>query len=751
MTRRPWQIYLVSECVLTQINQFGHGVCRYWNERGEDVLLFDAPERTLAVRKPDGTVWSPAVFPDREVPAGYRCTYSPSTWTVEGADDQVRVSWRIAVPLARPVEMWTVTAENLSDVAVSRDLFVYLPLQLRGYCLGSLGLYRFYDSNLMFNRAYQQSEQNAIWADSRLPGLPHDRYKAFLACDVPPTSTDSAREAFLGISDSVFVADAIRCGRCSNSIGYFGSLCLAMHHHVELPPRASRQLNFLIGPTSGPEETAAICRDLLSSAAIEREIAQVVAARRQQRRSVEIHSDIPSLDRLANTWIKCQNRLGVLHRKGFRDVLQDSAGMTVYDSKRAEAGLEEAISVQRFDGAGIRAWKPGAPDKQEYSDGAYWLTLATVAHLRQTGDLAFLDRELPYFDDPCREPVWEHLLKGVRYLYEDRNERGLCRIRFADWNDALDGVGRKGKGDSTMVTFSLVAALRELQTLAALTKRELPFDAITWINEIDVAVHRHAWTGEYYIRGYRDDGQPYGSPQNRTGQIHLNPQTWAVLSEVAPRERWQRLLEHTIGRLGTPYGLRLLTPPYEEFDPYLGRISVELAGTYENGAAYNHASAFFMHALLKAGLTDRAWEYCEKILPDSEANPSDRSGAEPFVLTNCIFTGEAGHRAGTSYFGWYTGTAAWLIRLIHNGFSGLWPEYDGLHVVPAHIPSRIGLRSVSREFRKTRYEVEYRQGSCEELRIDGRATPLKKALPVSPGKTVRVEIVLPKTAKGKRR
>lgn len=739
-TPRKWQMYLCNESMLVQLDQFGLGISRYWNEKGEDVMLFDAPERTLAVRKPDGAVWSPAVFPGRAAPADYRCIYTPATWMAQGRDEQVGVSWRIALPVDRPVELWTVKVENMSQAPVVRDLFVYLPVQLRGYCLGSLALYRFYGSNTMFNRAYEQPAQNALWADSRCPGMPHDRYKVFLACDVAPTSTDTARESFLGLSESVFAADAIARGRCSGSIGYFGPLCLAMHHRVELAPGESRELNFMTGPTSGPEETAALCRDLLSKAAFTREIERAVAARQREQSAAEVHSAVPALDRLANTWAKCQNRLGVLHRKGFRDVLQDASGMTVYDSERAHAALEEVISVQRFDGAGIRAWKPGAPDKEEYSDGPYWLTLAVAAHLRQTGDLQFLDRELRYFDNDKREPVWEHLAKGVRYLYEDRNARGLCRIRFADWNDGLDGVGREGRGDSTMVTFSLVCAIRELQALAALTGRSLPFDADVWIAEISAAIHRHAWTGEYYIRGYRDDGKPYGSPENENGRIYLNPQAWAVLSEVAPRERRQRLLEYTIERLATPYGLRLLTPPYRAFDPYLGRISAELPGVYENGAVYNHAAAFFMHALLKAGMVERAWGFCKMILPDSAANPSDRSGAEPFVLTNCIFTEEAGRRAGTSYFGWYTGTAAWLIRLVHNGFSGLWPEYDGLHARPENIPAGIGLRAVRRRFRDTEYRMEVTSGPPWRIVVDGAEWDARRLLPLRPAGRIEVRL-----------
>jgi len=165
-TPRKWQLYLCSEEMLVQLDQFGRGMSRYWNEKGEDVILFDAPERSLAIRNPDGDVWSPAVHPGGDVPAGYRCAYSPACWTVSGENEGCRVTWRIAVPLQTPVEMWTVTLENTTASDIERDVFVYLPVNLMGYCLSK---YRFYMATTMFVRAHQQLENNAIWVQSGIP------------------------------------------------------------------------------------------------------------------------------------------------------------------------------------------------------------------------------------------------------------------------------------------------------------------------------------------------------------------------------------------------------------------------------------------------------------------------------------------------------------------------------------------------------------------------------------------------------
>ncbi len=735
-TVRPWQLYLINEHQLTQIDTFASGICRYWDDDGKDCLVLDAPYRVVALREPDGAIWSPAITPSRTLPDDWSIRFNPAWWRAHGTRNGCEVSWRIAVPVDEAVELWTLTVRNTSGQPMTRDAFVYAPFALGGYCIN---LYRFYTYNTCFVRGHQTLDGRALWIENRVPNLPHNRFNGFMAADTVPDSFDTAREVFLGPSNSVFAADAFANGRCSDSLAYMGETCAAMHFPIDLEPGAERVVHLIVGATTGPDHIAGLSRRFLSPGGVDQAVADVNAARSRERAVSYLVSEHPGLDALAGSWGKCQNRLGVLHRKGFRDVLQDSSGMTVYDVQRAREGLEEVLAQQRADGSGIRAWKPFRDD-MPYSDGPYWLTLAITTWLRETGDLEFLDGTLPFMDGSPTS-VWEHMLRGVQYLYGDRNARGLCRIRFADWNDGLDGVGRKGEGDSTMVTMSLALALRELRCLSGVTGRDLPFDEKAMIATLIEALETQAWTGDYYIRGYRDDGSPYGAPQNACGSLYLNPQVWAILAETAPRERWPGLIDVVMRELAKPDGVRLFRPAYTEYDPLIGRVSGTLPGVYENGASYNHAAAFFLHALLHAGRADLAWEQLDIMLPDSGANPSDRSGAEPYVLTNCILGEQAQRRAGTAYGGWWTGTAAWVLRLIHNGFSGLDPDYDGMHVRPERVPAAMRPKRYHRLYRGTRIVVNYRPGSEAAAHLDGEPLDLQHPLPHRPGEELSVDLV----------
>jgi cellobiose phosphorylase len=742
-TPRPWQVYLVNERQMTQIDQFGHGYARYWNEKGQDVGIL--PEggppssRMIAIRDgehPGGAVvWSPAVFPSTTAPDEYRVVFNPAYWEATGKQDGLRASWRIFVPAEEPMEIWTVRLSNETDRPMRRDVFAYAATVLNGYCLS---LYRFYASNTMYIQGHDLPDLNAVWINNATPMLPHNRYNAFLACNRPFSGFDTAPASFLGQAGTIFAAAALRRGACGNQNAYEGQTCLAMQVPVDLAPGETITLQFLQATTSGPEHIRELTGRFFRDGVIEEELQRVRANRRKERDAAVIASGDASLDSLVNVWAKVQNRLAVLFRKGFRDVLQDAAGMSIYDPVRAREGLAEVLSVQRADGAGIRAWKPYW-DKMEYSDGPYWLTLMTAAYLRETGDFAFLQEQLPFMDGPAAT-VWEHMNRGLDYLFNDRNERGLVRIRFADWNDGLDGPGKDGEGDSTMVTMSLVGALRELKAIAAVGHLKPNFNIDERIAVLCEALESRTWSGEYYIRGYRDDGRPYGAPSEAYGKIYLNPQAWAILCDVAPLERWSDLIDVTTRHLSHPYGFRLFYPSYPAYDPTIGRCSGELPGVFENGAVYNHSFAFFLHAMWKAGQYEQVWEHLRKLLPDSEANPSDRSSAEPYVLNNCIFTEEARHRNGTCRGGWWTGTAGWVLRLVHNGLTGLSPEFDGLYVYPERIVASIGMRHVSRLFRGTRYEVDYHVGTSAGVKVNGRAHDVNIPLPSDLGGTVKVDI-----------
>ena len=55
-------------------------------------------------------------------------------------------------------------------------------------------------------------------------------------------------------------------------------------------------------------------------------------------------------------------------------------------------------------------------------------------------------------------------------------------------------------------------------------------------------MEREAWDGEWYRRGYFDDGAPLGSATDDECRIDSIAQSWAVLSGAATRDRAARAM-----------------------------------------------------------------------------------------------------------------------------------------------------------------------------------------------------------------
>ena len=105
----------------------------------------------------------------------------------------------------------------------------------------------------------------------------------------------------------------------------------------------------------------------------------------------------------------------------------------------------------------------------------------------------------------------------------------------------MNRVGEKGQGESVWLGWFLHAALMAFAPLA-LARNETR-RAETWTahaGALAAAIEREAWDGEWYRRGYFDDGTPLGSATNDECRIDSIAQSWAVLSGAVTHDRAAR-------------------------------------------------------------------------------------------------------------------------------------------------------------------------------------------------------------------
>jgi cellobiose phosphorylase len=257
-------------------------------------------------------------------------------------------------------------------------------------------------------------------------------------------------------------------------------------------------------------------------------------------------------------------------------------------------------------------------------------------------------------------------------------------------------------------------------------------------------INKVGWDGEWYLRGFTDDGEPFGSSRNEEGKIYLNPQSWSILSGVVTEERLPKVLRSVDRLLEGENGLALLAPAYTKTDVRIGRITAFARGTKENAAVFCHANLFMIAADCMAGRGDVAYRRLCRILPCRQ--DQERYKAEPYVFAEYLIGPEHPYEAGRGAYTWVTGSAGWSLMVMTEHMLGVKPDYSGLRIDPC-IPSHWKRCSIVRPFRGATYEIvvenpEGVQRGVEEITVDGRKIDGNLISPFSDGKVHRVRVVL---------
>ena len=239
-------------------------------------------------------------------------------------------------------------------------------------------------------------------------------------------------------------------------------------------------------------------------------------------------------------------------------------------------------------------------------------------------------------------------------------------IGTGDWNDGMNRVGEHGRGESVWLGWFLHATLNAFAPIAQ-ARGELAL-ATAWLGHatrLRAALEQHAWDGEWYRRGFFDDGTPLGSANSDECQIDAIAQSWSVISGAANPARATRAMDALDAQLlqrDPPLAL-LFTPPFEKSPQEPGYVKGYPRGIRENGGQYTHAAVWTAIAFAMQGNAARAMEVFNMLNPIRRPTTRadvQRYKVEPYVVAADVYS-EAPH-AGRGGWTWYTGSAGWLYR-----------------------------------------------------------------------------------------
>jgi cyclic beta-1,2-glucan synthetase len=316
------------------------------------------------------------------------------------------------------------------------------------------------------------------------------------------------------------------------------------------------------------------------------------------------------------------------------------------------------------------------------SDDRVWLAYVAAHYVQVSGDVAVLDEMVPFLEGPALRPgehdsyfqpmvaeeratLFEHCARALDGCLSV-GAHGLPLIGAGDWNDGMNRVGEGGQGESVWLAWFLHATLSEFALVAQ--ERGESERALTWQRHATLlreSLEREAWDGEWYRRGYFDDGTPLGAASSDECRIDSIAQSWGVISGAADPVRAVRAMaavdEHLVRR--DDRLVLLFTPPFAQtaLDP--GYIKGYPPGIRENGGQYTHAATWAVIAFAMLGDGDKAGELFSLLNPINHANSraaSHRYKVEPYVVSADVYS-QPPH-VGRGGWTWYTGSAGWMYR-----------------------------------------------------------------------------------------
>ena len=722
-TPRYWYNYLWNEDrYCAQVSQIGHGRSYYLSEKADMCMINQNDARYVYLRDDaEGICWNIGEGPLNTEVEDYRCTHSIGHSMLHSTLNGIEGSWRIFVPKRGFHEVWTLKLRNSGEKTRCLSVFSAVSFYLEGFAYP-----RYYEMYRCMQTSFDP-ELNGVYCDSSHPFAPNDRYHGFLASTEPVYAYDGDLTKFCGTTGTLTLPDASACalfqrpdvvmqGRdCTNSAAALFILGGVLQHRVILRPGEEKEIHLIFGISRDREDAADAVRQYRREGAVERAFCEAQEYNYEKFCSLSVHTPDQKINHIMNNWVKKQVDFCIVGKKGVRDNLQIAAALLNYRQEKAEEEILECLRHQFRDGHGVLTWYPY--DDTRYSDQPFWIIWAVCELVKETGDFSVLDQQVEW-QDGGRASVLEHVKAAVNRLVEDKGKNGLVKICFADWNDALN-ITDDPEAESVMLSHQFCLALKELKRLMEHAGKQRDADGTGRAagagcaeckayaeylgKEYEVlrkCINEAAWDGEWYARALSDKGN-IGSKDSGGSRIYLNAQTWAVLADVPDEERMTKVLE-AVDSMEQDFGFPLNMPPYPEYDPHVGRMSGMLPGLFENGGVYCHATGFKILMDCKTGRGTKAVRTLKKIMPDSEQNPSARSGAEPYVFTNCYSTNPGYY--GKSYQSWTTGTSAWCLKGLYEGIMGVKRDYEGLRISPC-FPAEWEKAEMTRHFRGADYHI----------------------------------------------
>lgn len=755
---QPWINYLSNGTLHAFVSQAGGGYAWWKSPLKNRIsryrqynLPIDSPGFYIYLREKSGAVWSPSWRPVEGDLDSWSAEHEPGLTRFVAVKDGLKATLELFIAPDTNAMVWDLTLENPDSEDVEIDVFGYVELCLLDWkqdtdwaCYVKHNLQTAFDPEAnAVTYLYRHFHFNPRLADCPL---------VYFGASEPVISFSGDRDAFVGNYRDERNPLGVENNHCGNDEMLCGDPCAALQCAARVPAGGAKRMQFFLGaePQAIVEWPEALenARKTMTRLREEGEadrlksllrawwaghlgVLQVALPDADVERQINTWSPVQSVHTARYSRSVSQHAAGV-RTLGFRDTCQDLLAVAYRKPAWAADVFRYLISQQYEDGHVPHQCNPVErlpAEARVHIDNPLWLPLVAHAIISETGDPGLLDERQPWLsagDDlsPTGEAgIWEHLLRIVDFMESNLGTHGIPLTHKGDWNDSIGKFSKGGRGESLMAAQQYVHALKILADFAVLRGDGARAGRLEQLcAKQEAAILACAWDGNWWRRGFDDDGHPIGSAACEFGKIWLNTQSWAVIAGVGSAAQNQRAMDSVAELLDTnSCGIKKLHPGFLSFpevrDPYSGYSP----GCGENGAIFCHANTWAIIAEAMLGRADRAWHYYRQLVPHLALQKVglERYKAEPYAYVSNIIGPE------NPKFGWanvtqVTGTATWMDIAATQFLLGIRPEPRGLRLAPCLPPDWQGF-TATRHFRGCELKIEVLGNGrrVESLEFDG--------------------------------
>lgn len=657
------------------------------------------------------TTWQPVKKPLDKF--SYTCYHGLSYTKIETIYSDIFSSNLYFVPLKKNFEIWCIKIKNTSSQTRNLSIFTYTE-----FCTWYI-----YKDLLNLDATLSETEMEykdgTVYhytytdADKSLGELQFIRYYAFFTSNIKPETFDIRRDKFIGLYRDESAPEAIERGFCSNYQVKSNNPIASFHIPLKLQSGEEKTLIFILGITDKKYEEKKYIKEYLDVKNVNSEFENLNKYWLNYLSSFQTHTPDDRFNSIVNIWNQYQAKMSFSkivtlyytywrNGFGFRDRNQTNLGILHAEPQIVKKSLITLSKFQYKNGDCSHGYEvlSNRSSGGGFSDDPLWFVYSVCSYIKETGDINFLKKVLP-FKDKMEASIYKRIKLCCDWTYKNLGKHKLPLTGIADWND---GLNQRDGGESQMVACQLVKACKEIEELAKFLKikeDEKKYSKIA--KEMQKTINQVAWDGKWYIRSFDKFGKRIGSRENKEGKIFLNAQTWAVISGTADESRARICMDSVEEYLSTKFGLLLLTPPYHTYTPTVGSLTIFLPGFKENGSIFCHANTWAVIAECILGNGDKAMEYFKNYAPYFKNELIEIRKIEPYAYNEfCI--GPAHEEFGEGRVPWLTGTVPWSFVALTQYILGIRPQYNGLLIDPC-IPKNWDQFKVERKFRNTLYEI----------------------------------------------